>query len=371
MTWALSGPSSGKATIPPGLLPKGNAQDGRPVYGKFDTLVYAEEDEKLAWVGIVSSAKPDPKGLVLEFIGVAGWLQKVPFTGLIKQWTPNVFTVVRAMINNTADKKPGFTFIMPTTKSAFTLGDPEPPPKPKQPKRKKGETAAHWQATAAYKKWQKDNETWNGKYASNKPYEVGYWESPMVGAEIDDLAKETGFDYRENVKWKDKAKLEPEYYFDFADDFRIRRTDIEFVDGVNLAKPLDPKDRTEDFANHVIGLGAGEGRSMIKTTVGDSVDDGRLYQAAYVSYKSIKNVNTLHKLAQADYYILSNKAPMIDSIAVWDVPGFASVKNLRCGWEVLVKSDNVEPRIETYVRITKITRTPGTLVTELDVETVG
>lgn len=371
LTWALSGPNSGKASVPPGLEPNPYASDGMTKYGKYNTLVYAEEDGNLSWVGIVASAKPSDAGLVLEFIGAAGWLQRVPFTGLISSWKPNVFDVIRALIRDSYTKKPGFEFVMPATKSAYTVGDIKPPAKPKKPVRRKGQSASAWQATTAYKNYQKATEAWNKNYASNKPFEIGYWEAPYIGEEIDSLVKETGIDYREGVKWVDKARLKAGFTFDFADDLRSRRGDIEFIDGVNLAKKLDPKDRAEEYAQHIIALGAGEGRAMKKAEAGTTISDTHLYQAMYVNYKSISDTTRLRALALADYKFYSNTSPQIDSLAVWDVAGFASTKTLRCGDEVRTTSANVAPPVDTYVRILSITRTPGTMVTLVDVETVG
>src|SRR4249919_1336731 len=75
LSWILSGPGNGQALIPAGLNATPTASDGRNTWGKFDTMLYAEEDEKLGWVGICTSATPDDAGLHLEFIGTTGWLQ--------------------------------------------------------------------------------------------------------------------------------------------------------------------------------------------------------------------------------------------------------------------------------------------------------
>lgn len=370
LTWDLSAPNSGSAKIHAGVNANFIAEDGRPVFAKYDTLVLAEEDKQLAWAGICTAATPEKGGVQLEFAGPFQALQRVDYSGIYSSWKANVFDVVRMLVNHSTTK-PDFPlrFKMPTTKSAFTVGDPEPPAKPKPPARKKGQTISEWKASTAYKNYEKNLKAWTDKYANYEKYTIGWYEAPYVGEEIDTLAKESGFDYREGVRWVDRSQLKYELTFDFADTLGTRRDDIAFVDGMNIAKALDPKDTDEVFANRVIGLGAGEGRAMARVTTGGA--DGRLYQAQFVQYKSIANTTRLRNLAQADHTRLNNKSPKIDSLTVWDVPGYASVSTLRVGDEVQVKSNNVVPSVDAWVRVKRITRDPSQSVAALVVETVG
>ena len=368
LVWAKSGSNSGKALVPAGLQTP-VAEDGRNMWGKWDTILCAEEDGKLAWTGICTAANPDANGLHLEFIGASGWLQHVDYSGRYAVWRTNVFDTIRHLINHAEAKPDSLKFVVPDGDSAFFVGDIQPPPKPKEPARRKGETKSEWQSSPRYDEYQKDLEEWNDKYSDRERFEINWWESPFVGEEIDTLAKEVGFDYRERVKWINRGTLEYAFYLDFADNIANRRDDISFVDGVNLAKALDPKDGDERFANRVVGLGAGEGRAMARVTVGGS--DGRLYQAEFVPYKSIKNVKRLRALVQADHRVLNNKDPKIGTLTVWDTPGFASVSTLRVGDEVQVLSQNNQPTINTWVQIIKIARDPQESVAVLSVETMA
>lgn len=346
------------------------AEDGRPVWGKMDTLLLAEEDGNLAWAGVCTGANPTDKGVHIEFTSPFGTLQRVDYSGYYAVWKTNVFDVVRSLINH-AYTKPDYPirFKVPTTDSLFTVGDTQPPAKPQPPARKKGESVAQWKASTRYKAYETALKSWNDKYKDRKRYEIGWYESPYIGEEIDTLAKESGFDYREGVRWVDKANLRYEFELEFADNLAKRRDDIAFVDGVNLAKALDPKDGNDKFANRVIGLGAGEGRSMARVTVGGS--DGRLYQAEFVQYKSIANGTRLRNLAEADYKVLNNKSPKIDSLTVWDVEGFAGVSTLRVGDEVKVTSANTVPAVDAWVRVKQITRSTEESVAIVTVETIG
>lgn len=366
LTWALSAPNSGQALVPAGMDVSPIAEDGRSTWGKMDTLLFGEEDGDLGWVGICTAANPDKEGLHLEFIGTSGWLSGVPYSDVYSSWKVNTFDVVRHLIHHAKGYKPGFDLITPSHNSQWSVGDVQPPDRPRRPHRRKGQKISDWKNSDRYKAWLDDVSKWLDKYGDREKFEFGWYEAPYVGEEIDSLAREQGFEYRERVSWDDKGNLIPKFYFDFADDMTRRRDDIAFVDGVNLAQPLDPKDGNEKFANRVIALGAGEGRKMRRAEAGQA--DGRLYQAQYVQYKSVRNTSRLANLAQTEYRVLNNNDPKLDNIVVWDVPGFADVGSLRVGDEVKVTSENATPTINSWVRVKKITRDPTASVAVVGVE---
>lgn len=365
LDWVLSGPAGGEAFVPAGLASPYGA-DGRFVWGKWDTVLFAEEDGNLAWAGICTAANPDPEGMKLEFIGPTGWLQGIPYTGQYQVWERDVFDVVRHLVAHSAAVPNHIPFSVSTNRSQFTVGDPQPPSKPKRPARRKGETKSAWQNSARYEKWERAVKRWETKYKDHERFEIVWWEAPYIGEEIDTLAKEAGFDYRERVRWSDKGALKAVFHLDLDDAMIRRRTDIKLVDGMNLAQPLDAKDTDDAYANRVIALGAGEGRAMTRVQVGQ--DDGRLYQAEYVQYKSVKNTASLRNLAQADHRRLSSIEPEIDNVVAWDVPGFASLSSLRCGDEVEVVSENTLPPVSTWRRVVEISRNPVESVVSLGLE---
>lgn len=371
LTWALSGPGVGKARIPAGLTTNPFADDGQLLWGKWNTLLYAEEDGKLMWVGICSGAWPNKGDLMLEFVGFSGWLQRIPFMGDYASWQVNVFDVVRMYINWAINfTKPYHIDIIPSTnKSAFVVGDVKPPDEPKPPVRAKSQTMAAYQATTAYKNWEKADELWKDTYSDFAKYSLGWWEGQYVGEEIDQLAKELDFEYRERVTWFDRNRLIPRFYFDMADDMVRRREDIAFVDGMNLAQQITPKNGDKGFANRVYGLGAGEGRSMVRASAGGN--DGRLFQAQIVNYKAVRNPTRLRSLVAADLRFYSNKEYDIDKVVVWDIPGFASISTLATGDEVKVQSRETVPPIDSWRRVIEIQRSPEQSYATLTLEYVS
>ncbi len=366
LDWALSGPMSGEAYMPLGMSGNPFAADNQLIWGRMNTTMYAEEDGSLAWAGICTAADPDTKGLKLEFTGATGWLAGVPFNRAYRVWETNVFDVARELINHSQTYPRHLPITVSGGKSAFTVGDPQPPNFPKQPPRRKGETKSEWRNSKRYEQWEEAVDEWEKKYGKRERYEVVWWEAPSCGDELASLAKEAGFDYQERVRWRNKADLKPEWIIDLGDDIRNRREDIKFVDGYNLAAPLDTKDTDDVYANYVVGLGAGEGRDMVRVDVGKN--DGRLLQAEWVQYKSVRKEKRLRSLVQEDLRRFSNTDPEVDNVAVWDMPGYASVATLRCGDEVEVISDSHNPPISTWRRISDITRNPGAAIVGVGLE---
>lgn len=344
LSWVLSAPDNGRAILPHGIgNPK--AEDGRPVFGKWDTLLLAEEDRKLQWFGICTEAVPTKEGTGLEFIGLPGWLAGVPYEKEYRVWKTPLWEVVKEILSEAKKIKDGLHFQSHFTGGeGWTIGDAKPPEPPKADKDKTAE-----QNAAAAEAW-RENHGWK------TPYELAWWASPMVGREIDSLAKEYGFDYAARIRWEDRGKLKYSLHMDFSNEMRTRREDIEFVDGINLAAPIDVKPGTDKYANRIIALGAGEGRDMLIAKAGN--DDGRLYQASIVSYKAINQLQRLKDLAKADLKRHHANGVRVDTLVVWDMPGFAPISSLNVGDEVKIRSSNTVPTVNDWARVTSITRNP-------------
>jgi hypothetical protein len=370
LSWVMSGPDFGQANRPIGI---GNpiADDGRPLFGKWDTILLAEEEDKkdLLWAGICSAANPSDKGTSLEFIGLTGWMAGVPYLGEYQVWQTPLWDAIKELLS--ACRKPGgkpmddgidFKVDFRGGQGYF-VGDPKPPPYPELGSRTTHtdeQWEAHSNAVAAAQ------EAWRVNHGWKTQYELLWWEAPMVGREIDDLVKAYGCNYRTAVRWTNRSKLKYEWKLIFSDDTRTRREDVEFIDGVNLAKPIDVKSGTTRFANRVIGLGAGEGKDMLRVDVGGR--NGRLYQAEVIPYKAINNQETLRKLAQADLKLLRSDDIRIETLTVWDMPGFAPISSIEVGNEVRVRSKNTIPAVDSWCRVVSITKDPEASVAVVNFE---
>lgn len=364
MRWSLNRPLSGQAIIPNGIGPN-KGSDGRNMWGRGETLLFGEQDGDLAWAGICNIASPGREGLYLEFTGAVGWWNVLPFTDDYETTRTDVFDVVR-MLTAHANSKPRTLNVIPSdAKSQFTAGGSRADPPP-EPVRQRGETTAEYEASDRYKEWLEAVVRYENDQGVG-PYTLSWWEAPYVGEELTTLADEYAFDWRERVNWKSRADLTPEFHLDFADDITQRRHDIVFEDGVNMAGLAAPKEDTEPYADHVIGLGAGEGRDMVRAAF-TSPEDGRLFAARYVNYKTIRQQERLQALIRAEAKRLGGSGATIESVSVWDSPGFAPLSTLKVGNECRVVSQNAKPSYDIWHRVKEIARTPSSGVVDLVLE---
>lgn len=363
MRWSLNRPFSAQALITNGLgIDKG--PDGRDFWGRGDTVLLAEENGELAWAGICNIASPGRDGLYLEFTGAVGWWNNIPFTDYYEAAKTDVFDIVRMLTKHANDKPRSINVVPSDNKSEFTAGGTRGD-YPEAPVRAKGQTTEEYENSAAYKNWLAKI----AKYEEGLgvgPYTLAWWEAPYVGEELTTLADEYGFDWRERVRWRDRANLKVQYRLDFADDITNRRHDIVFEDGVNLAGNSVPKEDTEPYAGHVIGLGAGEGRDMVRADY--TIQDQRLYSARYVNYKTVTKEDRLRALIKNDAKRLSGAGTTIESVRVWDTPGFSPMSTLRVGDECRVVSKNAKPAYDIWHRVNEIARQSSSGVVDLTLE---
>jgi hypothetical protein len=160
--------------------------------------------------------------------------------------------------------------------------------------------------------------------ADGGAYRLDWWDSPDVGKEIDELAKETPFDYVEEHAWRGDT---------ITHTVRIgyprigrHRPDLAFVQGENVTNVVTPEISGDDFANEVVGIGAGEGRSALRRTT--AVRDGRLRRVAVYSGKDVTSAGRMDALVR-DELQRHGLTLSIDSVDVTDHP------NARIGsWSV-------------------------------------
>lgn len=367
LTYNLSAPNSGQIVLPyPDVEPIGS--DNKPVWGKWNTMFYAEKNGNLDSAFIVDSISPGAGGAKVALIGTSGWLQRVDYSGNWQVWERDTFDAVRELIDHANGKPRGLTFVRDNSNSVTTVGDPEPPPKPTKPPRHKGESKADYQASTRYHNWQDDLTDWNNAYGSNERYKLVFWEAPIVGDELNSLANENSFDWREQYTWT--APLTPQFKINFADDLSVVRTDFAIVDGENVVGRLAPSDDDDTYANKVLVIGAGQGQKARKAST--AVDDGRLYSAAFHNRKHTKNQKQLQRAANRTVARLRKIDPQIGNVTVRDDELYAPAETLLPGNIVPVRSNLVYPSINTMGLIKSKTvdpMNPG--VVQLDLETLA
>lgn len=365
LKYCISTMNSGQIILPvPDQVPMGS--DGRPVWGKWDTVFLAERNSVLDWVGIADAVTPDANGLTVPLVGLSAWLSKVDYSSVYTTWQRDTFDVVRELIDHATAKPRGINFVRDNSNSTTTVGDPQPPPKPRKPPRHKGEKKSDYTSSARYHTWETDLQNWKNNWGSNQQYKLLWWENPNVGKAFNDLANETGFDWRERYSWT--APLTPQFKIDFADNLVTTRTDYAVIDGVNVVGRLTPTYDDVAYANKVIMEGAGHGRKMLRKIA--IVDDGRLYAARYARLKRQKHAGQLQRAANQLLSHTRRLDPQIGTVNVYDVEGMAPTETLKAGDVITVRSDYLVPRINVQALIRSKTETPlNPGIVQLELET--
>jgi hypothetical protein len=183
------------------------------------------------------------------------------------------------------------------------------------------------------------------------PVKLNWWTDTDLGKRIDDLARDTPFDYWEEHQ-VDGDVIRHRLGLAYPRRGR-RRDDLRFFVGENVALEPDVVS-SEEFANVLLGLGAGEGRDMLKTLM--PLDDDRLRRVVVVSDKSARSQKAIDDFtrSQALGRLLGGS---VEEISVWDH------KNARLGsWvegdEINVRGDSQWMDLDIWCRVVATTVTP-------------
>jgi hypothetical protein len=351
---ALSAPGGINAFIAPELLTL-RTDDGQLVLREWTTAIYAENGTEVrAGILIRSEVEDDGSRWNIECPGFSTYPTGITYDGDWSQWRPDPFDAVREIWRHVQSFPDGDVGMVVMQGSSGThVGDFEPPPRPKtaaaavkvptkgaMPVQAAGESeldylervdawevayaeamqiykAAKEKATTSAQKLSQGQSEWDSLYSERKKYELVWWEAIDCGQEIDRLATEAPFDWVERHQW-DSTGQEIEHHIDMtAPMIGRRRHDLRFVIGENVAVVPQLERDGDEFANHVLGLGKGDGQKMIRSAVGER--DGRLRRTAVVSFKDVGNEARLRALTSAE---LRTRAAMdgIDEIMVYDHP---------------------------------------------------
>lgn len=181
------------------------------------------------------------------------------------------------------------------------------------------------------------------------PYQLLWWEHPDCGDEIDNLAKQAPFDWVEKHYWgPNQESIAHEIQIGYPRVGR-RRDDLLFDQDVNVIQTLVVDSNGDDYANTVLGLGAGEGRSMLRRDT--AVRDGRLRRVATYADKAVTDFARMDALID-DELNYRKAALRITSLDVVDHPN-APIGSWQIGDDVLVRA--YLPwlgEVEMWVRIT-------------------
>jgi hypothetical protein len=270
LEWELNGPGALTATIAPDV---GGLRDesGRLVLEEWGTIIYAESGGLIRWAGLVVSCSFQGESWSLECAGFSTY--------------PHALTYRGEFVRIGVDPAEAFRHIWEHLQSF---------PDSNLGVRVTGDYTPIRLGKAAW------TETVDGKVTEHEaePYSLVWWESTNCGSELDDLTKTAPFDWAEAHRWDDDRE-------DVIHEIQVgyprlgrRREDLVFVQGDNVTNVVTVESNGDTFANAILGLGAGEGRAMLRRET--AVRDGRLRRDHVYADKAVTDARRMDALIAAE-----------------------------------------------------------------------
>lgn len=332
-TKVLSGPSGITATLQPELRDM-VAPDGLHVFEEWGTYLYSVDDNgKVGPSGIVTDIGYVDDAVRLTVTGFTGYPHGYIYEG-VKNWGPIA--------------------------GSGTIANPEVPrPDPvhivrdlwdwmqDQPDSDLGVTLIGDLSSTARV----------GSY--EEPFRLRFWETPDIGQTIDGLAQTAPFEFVEEHEMLGDGQI--------AKRLRLGvprlGTDrgLRFAIGENVELVPEAQSTGSDFGNHVIGIGNGEGRKMVRSVA--SVRDGRLRRPKIVTDKTVKRQAQLDRIV-ARVLAQASRTLDVTTLAVKDTPS-TPISAIELGDDILVKANLPSyGDFEVKVRVLSITEgdAPGRAV---------
>lgn len=333
----LSGPGGIDGRISPEVA-RFKTAAGDPVFLPWSTAIYAEKDGHLRAGAILADLQEDGPDLSLDTVGFTGYPAGQPYTGDRSWVQEDPLNIVRHIWAHLQGKKGGnLGLSVEGTTSTVRVGTKE-------------EEASFT--------------TGNGEEVSFQtgPYTLQWWKDHDMGKALEDLATETPFDYLVDHAWSGEA-IRHTLRLGYP-DIGNRRHDLRFMLGENIFDHLPISYEGDSYASEVIALGAGEGRKMIRG--GDARVTGRLYRAAVVVDKTLRNKKSADTVARLE---LAGRIgdEDLDTLVVREHP-HAALGSFRAGDEILVQSPGGWTKdVNLWVRILSIATEPDKNIATLTV----
>lgn len=344
LEWELSGPGSLRATVSPdvgGL----RARDNRLLLEEWGTLIHAEHGGMIRWSGILISSAFDDEVWSLEAAGFSTYPHAVTYSSSFSGIHVDPVEVIRHIwqhVQSYPDSNLGVrvTGVADTPAQLGTPAIPESPVPVNASSISQTERdrliAAGWAGRpddGAERLYPPSGIIVPAKEA--EPYELHWSEAPNCGAEIDTLTKMAPLDWVESHYWspdKETVLHEVKLYYPRAGR---RRDDLAFTQGDNVTSVVTVESNGDDYANTIVGLGAGEGVGMVRRET--SVRDGRLRRVHVIADKTVTSTERLDSMIAEE--LTARKAALrIESVDVLDHPN-APIASWQLGDDILVRAD--------------------------------
>jgi hypothetical protein len=172
----------------------------------------------------------------------------------------------------------------------------------------------------------------------DKPYGLVWWEAPDCGQEIENLAKQTPFDFLERAEWN-AAKTDVLHYIDLyyprAGRRLIEPNDPRFIEGENMIHGVGPEEHPNQYASEVLLMGKGEGRTMVRGYAAKPSERGRVRRVHIMDRSMVGDVARANALS-AEELVKRDAFMEIESVEIDGRHDNARLGTFRPGDDILV-----------------------------------
>ena len=201
-----------------------------------------------------------------------------------------------------------------------------------------------------------------------EPYQLQWWDAVNCGEEIDNLAGQTPFDYKERVSWNSNY-TDVNLYFDMGfPRIGVPRSSLLFNDE-NIMEVVPIQEKVDSFASEIIVIGAGEGSATIRGYAAQTFGK-RIRKVHVVTDKTISTTARANTVAQSELGLRKGNLFSIDELVIRAKHANATIGEYDVGDDIFVQV-NVPWLMGYYgawYRINSINYTPITEIVRLSVQ---
>jgi len=290
--------------------------NGRPIFEPWNTVLIAEASGLIRGMTIYRKPTFDGPKWSLDQIGLPGYALGMPFTDekvYTKADPLNIFRDVWAHLQGQQNGNLGLT--IDDLKSPVLVG----------------------------------SDAVEGDSESG-PRLLNWWSTLDLGKTIDDLARETPFDWVERYSWQGD---QPHCHIGLGyPTIGGRKDHLRLVLGENLAS--EPSVSEGDWVNQTYVLGSGEGRDRVRGYAG--VADSRLRRVRVVDDKGKASVDQANARAREELNALRGHF-IVDTLEVFDHPN-APLEAIELGDEIPLFAEMDWAEVDDYVRVVGKSESP-------------
>jgi hypothetical protein len=331
ITWALNAPDQFTCTVAP---PRPDLLDatGNPVAQEWRDACYLEENDEIKFGGILTSSTFNGPQWQMSFAGFMGYPAGIPYEGADYVKTRiDALDVIRDLWSwlqsrpqsniglqpDTTDSGTLLGAVVPTGAKTGLKGDAKAgstvlkvrdaqPFNPKMRVSIAGGSAHTVKSTSTTASTitlttPTANPHYDGATVAQvvdpTPYALYWYNSTDIGAEIGNIQTETVFDMWETHTWVDATRTAVRHRLHFGvPRAGKRQAGLRFAEGENVVTAVQGTRDGSNFANEVVGLGAGQGKAQIRAQVAQV--DGHLRRVTVYTDQSITTPARMQSRAQ-------------------------------------------------------------------------